>query len=76
MPQPAYKLSDIQAQPIQGQIYNYELVNVTVSPETEFQIDKIVRTRNNGGINQQFVQWKGYDEEFNSWIDASDMKRI
>jgi hypothetical protein len=53
MPQPLYELTDMQARPIEGQFYNNELVNITVSPETEFQIDKLVRTRNNGGIKQQ-----------------------
>lgn len=76
MPQPVYELSDMRARPIEGQFYNYELVKVTVSPETEFHIDKIIRTRSKGGIKQHLVHWKGYDEEFNSWIDASDIKRI
>jgi hypothetical protein len=40
MPQPVYELSDLQARPIEGQFYNYERIEVIVSPETEFQIDK------------------------------------
>jgi hypothetical protein len=44
-PQPVYELTDLNNRPIEGQFYNYELVKVTVSPETEFQIDKIVRIR-------------------------------
>jgi hypothetical protein len=75
MPQPVYELSDMQARPIEGQLYNYELVSVTVSPETEFQIDKVVLTRYKGGI-KHLVRWRGYDETFNSWVDASDKKRI
>jgi len=46
---------------------------VTVSPETAFQIDKIVRTRNKSVIKHP-VKWKGYDETFNSWVNASDIK--
>ena len=34
--QPVYKLSDLWARPIEGQFYNYELVKVTVSSQTEF----------------------------------------
>ena len=45
VPQPVYELSDLQSRPIEGRFYNYELVKVVVSPDTEFQIDKIVRTR-------------------------------
>ena len=76
MPQPVYELSDLEDRGNEGQFYNYELVKVTVSPETEFQIDKIVRTRNKNGIKQHLVKWKGYDETFNSWVNASDIKKI
>ena len=50
VPQRVYELSDLQGRPIERQFYNYELVNITLSPRTEFQLDKIVRTRNNDGI--------------------------
>jgi len=76
VPQPVYELSDLQDRGIEGKFYNYELVKVTVSPETEFQIDKIVCTRNKNGIIQHLVKWKGYDETFNSWVNASDIKKI
>jgi hypothetical protein len=74
--QPVYELSDLQDGRIEGALYIYELVKITVSPQTEFQIDKILRTRIKGGINQHFVKWKGYDETFNSWVNATHMKRI
>ena len=51
VPQPVYELSDLQARPIEGQFYNYELVKVTVSSQTEIHIDKIVRTRNKAVLN-------------------------
>jgi hypothetical protein len=76
MPLPVYELSDLQDRPIKGQFYNYELVKVTVSPESEVQIDKIVRIRNQGGIKQHHVKLKGYDEAFNSWVNVSDLKKI
>jgi hypothetical protein len=76
MPQPVYELTDLQDRPIESQFYNYELVKVTVSPETEFQIDKIVRTRKRGGIKQHLVKWIGSDETFNSWVNSSDIKKI
>ena len=58
------------------QFYNCELVKVTVSPQTEFETDKIVRTRKKGGIKQYLVKWRGYDETFNSSVNESDMKKI
>ena len=65
----------MQYRPIEGQFTNYALVKVTVSTQTEFQIDKIVRTRNKCGI-KHLVKWRGYDETFNYWVDATDIKRI
>jgi len=51
-------------------------VKVTLSPETEFQIDNIVRTRNKNGIKQHLVKWKVYHETFNSCVNASDINKI
>jgi hypothetical protein len=75
MPQPVYKLTDLQGRPTKGQFYNYELVKVIMSSATEFQIDKILRTRKKGGI-KRLVKWKVYDETFNSWVNSSDIKKI
>ena len=33
-------------------------LSVTVSPQTQFQIDKIVRTRNKDGIKQHLGKWR------------------
>jgi phosphopantetheine adenylyltransferase len=74
MPQPVFELTDLQGRPIKGQFYNYELVKVIVSSETECQIDKIVRTRKKVGI-KHLVKWKGSDETFNSWVNSSDTKK-
>jgi hypothetical protein len=76
MPQPVYELSDLQDRPIEGQFYNYELVKGAVTPQTELQIDKMVRTCTKGGIKQHFVKWRGYDKTFISWVNASDITKI
>jgi beta-lactamase class D len=76
MPQSVYEMLDMQVRPIESQFYNYELVKVTVSPETEFKIYELVLTYNNGGIKQHLVKWTGYDDTFRSWLDASDIKKI
>jgi len=76
VPQPVYEWSGLQDRPIEDQFYNYELVKVTVSPQTEVQIDKILRTRNNDGIKQHLVKWTEYDVTFNSWIYATDIKKL
>ena len=66
VPQHVYEQPDLQNRPIEGQFYNYELAKVVVSPQTEFEIDKILSTRNRNGIKQLFVKWNGYDKTFNS----------
>ena len=76
MPQHFCEISDLQACHIEGKFYNYELVKVTVSPQTELQIDKILSPRTKNGIKQHFVKWKGYDETFNSWVNSSNIKKI
>jgi hypothetical protein len=76
VPQIVYELPDSQGRPIEGQFYKYELVRVTALPQTQFQIGKIVRTKNKEGIKQHLVKWRGYDETFNSWVNASDMEKI
>jgi hypothetical protein len=75
-PQPVYELSDLNVTPIEVQFYKYELVKLSISPDTKFQIDKILRTRKHNGIKQHLVKWRGYGDSFNSWINASDIKKI
>jgi hypothetical protein len=74
--QPFYEFSDLHDRHIEGKFYNNVLGKVTVSPESLFQIDKIVRTRNKGGIKQHLVKWKCYDENFNTWINESGNNSI
>jgi len=71
-----FEMTDLKDRSIEGQFYNYELVKVTVSPQTEFKIGKLERTRNKDGIKQHFLKWKGYDVIFNSWINSTDIKKI
>jgi len=76
VPQPVYELPDLQDRLIEGQFYNYELVKVTVSPQSELKIDKILLTRNNDGIKQHLVKWRGNDANFNTWINATEIKKL
>jgi hypothetical protein len=45
-------------------------------PKSEFQIDKIVRTRTHNDIKQHLLKWKGYHANFNSWVKATDITKI
>jgi len=75
-PRPVYELEDLNKQLIHGQFYEEELTPVRITKQTQFQIDKIVRTRVRRGIKEHLVRWKGYSSDFDSWVKASDIKKI
>jgi hypothetical protein len=75
-PRPVYELSDLKNQPIDGQFYAEGLIPVRVTKDTQFQIDKIIKTRVRKGIKEHLVRWTGYGTDFVSWILASSIKKI
>ena len=38
----------------------------------EYIIERILRTKG----NQMYVKWRGYSNNFNSWINKSDIKNV
>ena len=72
---PVYELEDLNRNVIDGQFYE-ELTPVRVTNQTQFQIDKILATRTKRGIKQHLVRWKGYKKDFDSWIPASNIRKI
>jgi len=75
-PRPVYEPEDLNKPPIEGQFYAEELTPVRISKETTYKIDKILDKRIIGGIRECLVRWKGYSEDFVSWIPASTVKDI
>jgi hypothetical protein len=61
---------------MEDQFYNYELGKFSVSLETEFQINNVVRTRNKVGIKQHLLKWKCYHKTFNSWVNAFHINKV
>ena len=37
--------------------------------QQEFRIEKVIKKKG----DNLYVQWKGYDNSFNSWIDKKDL---
>jgi hypothetical protein len=70
-PRPVYELEDLNQAPIDGQLYAEELTPVCISKRTTYQIDKILDRRVKKGILEYLVKWRGYMQDFNSWIPAS-----
>ena len=48
-----------------------ELTPFGVKPCPTFQVDKILDQRSTRGITEELIQWKGWDQSYNSWFPRS-----
>lgn len=71
-----YTLKDLEDESITGTFYEKELQKVTISPTSEYKIDKIIRYRKSGVRKEALVKWKGYPNKFNSWVLLSTIKKL
>ena len=56
---------------LNGSFYDFEITKVTGDV---FRIDKILKTRKTrNGKMQHYVKWKGFNDTYNSWIDADNI---
>ena len=62
-----YKIKDLNDELIQGIFYEKELQKTKNTGE--YIIEKIIR-RNK---NKYLVKWRGYSDNFNTWIDKNDI---
>jgi Integrase core domain/Chromo (CHRromatin Organisation MOdifier) domain len=71
---PLYHLTDYDGkEELVGGFYEFELT--PVKTET-FRIEKVLKKRKFKGKEQLFVKWKGFGDNHNSWIDASNVERV
>ena len=66
-----YKLKDLNDEEIQGSFYEQELLR---AKQDVFRIDKVIRR--DYKKKQALVKWKGYSDEFNTWVPMKDLKEI
>ena len=69
-----YEICDLANEKIQGRFYEKELQQVAL-PEFH-KVDKVLGKRGSGSKAEVLVSWKGYPSKFNSWVKASDFKKI
>jgi hypothetical protein len=50
-----------------GTFYEQQLVKYD-KQDKEYEIEEVIKTRTKNGKKQYFVKWKGYGDEFNSWV--------
>ncbi|KAL9982416.1 hypothetical protein ACROYT_G004454 [Oculina patagonica] len=62
-----YKLKDFRDEEIQGSFYEPELLK---AKQDVFRIDKVIRR--DYKKKHALVKWKGYNDDFNSWIPMKD----
>ena len=63
-----YNLKDMNDEIIEGSFYEKELQK-TKNKSDEYIIEKIIKTKN----NKIYVKWRGYDNQFNSWVNKNDI---
>ena len=65
-----YQLKDMNDEIIEDIFYEREL-SKTKNTTGEYIIEKILKTKG----NQMYVKWRGYSNNFNSWVNKSDIKK-
>ena len=65
-----YQLKDMNDEIIKGQLYEKKL-QLSKNTTGEYIIEKILKTKG----NNIFVKWRGYSNNFNSWVNKSDRKK-
>ena len=66
-----YKLKDLNNEEIQGSFYEPELLK---AKQEVFRIEKVIRRDYKKKL--ALVKWKGYSNDFNSWIPMKDLEHI
>ena len=64
-----YKIADLNGEEIQGTFYEPELQKTS---QQLFRIEKVIKR----GKKKSLVKWKGYSDDFNSWVDIKDIVNI
>ena len=64
-----YKIADLNGEEIKGTFYEPELQKTS---QELFRIEKVIKR----GKKKSLVKWKGYSDDFNSWVDNTDIVNI
>ena len=64
-----YRIVDFNGEEIKGTFYEPELQKTS---QELFRIEKVIKR----GKKKSLVKWKGYSDDFNSWVDNKDIVNI
>ena len=73
---PIYTLSDYAGDDVDGTFYPEELQPVTISGDTVYKIDKVLRSRTRKGQKEYLVRWLGWPSKYDSWVTSADLQDI
>ena len=71
-----YQLTDGNGEVLKGWFYAQDLSLVRGDPEAKkstWAIERVVEKRKRRAVEELLVKWKGFSEQFNSWIPASSI---
>jgi len=75
-PGAVYELEDLNRTPIDGQFYREELIPVRITDRAAYKIRKILDKRVTRSIGEYLVRWRGYSQDFDSWVPATSVRNI
>ena len=61
-----YRIADLNGEEITGTFYQPELQK---TDQKLFRIEKVIKK----GKKKSLVKWKGYSDDFNSWVNNKDI---
>ena len=64
-----YKIADLNGEEVKGSFYDPELQKTS---QQLFRIEKVIKR----GKKKSLVKWKGYSDDFNSWVDNKDIVNL
>ena len=64
-----YRIVHLNGEEITGTFYELELQKTS---QELFRIEKVIKR----GKTKSLVKWKGYSDDFNSWVDNKDIVNI
>lgn len=68
-----YTLKDFNGELIEGIFYEKELTLVILTEDPYFDVEKVIKSKKEGGQTHYYVKWVGLSSDFNSWV--TDIKK-
>ena len=62
-------MKDLNREKLNGTFYEQELQKTNLKKGDLYIIEKIIKTKN----DKIYVKWRGYSNNFNSWINKNDI---